>query len=139
MGFAGLNYWGVAIAAVVSFLFGAVWYGALSKPWMAALGTTPEAIQKGGGQTPFVLGLTFLAELLMAYVLAGVIGHLGAERVTLMNGVISGAMVWLGFVITTLVVNHRYGMQKWALTVIDGGHWLGVLVIQGAILGWWGV
>jgi hypothetical protein len=28
---------------------------------------------------------------------------------------------------------------KGALTVIDGGHWLGVLLIQGAILGWWGV
>jgi hypothetical protein len=30
-------------------------------------------------------------------------------------------------------------MQKWSLTVIDGAHWLGVLVIQGAIIGWWGV
>jgi hypothetical protein len=75
----------------------------------------------------------------MAYVLAGVIGHLGAERVTLMNGIVSGALVWLGFVLTTLTVNHRYGMQTWSLTVIDGGHWLGVLVIQGAIIGWWGV
>ena len=26
-----------------------------------------------------------------------------------------------------------------SLTLIDGGHWLGVLLIQGAILGWWGV
>lgn len=139
MGFAGLSYLGVAIAAFASFVFGAIWYGVLAKPWMAALGTTPEEIKKKGGQTPLVFALTLLAELLMAYVLAGIIGHLGAERVTLMNGVISGAMVWLGFVITTLVVNHRYGMQKWALTIIDGGHWLGVLVIQGAILGWWGV
>jgi hypothetical protein len=139
MGFAGLSYVGVLIAAVVSFAFGAVWYGALAKPWMAALGTTKEAIDKGGGQTPVVLALTFGAELLMAYVLAGVIGHLGAERVTLMNGIVSGALVWLGFVLTTLTVNHRYGMQTWSLTVIDGGHWLGVLVIQGAIIGWWGI
>jgi hypothetical protein len=25
------------------------------------------------------------------------------------------------------------------LTLIDGGHWLAVLLIQGAIMGWWGV
>jgi len=25
------------------------------------------------------------------------------------------------------------------LTLIDGGHWLAVLLIQGGIMGWWGV
>ncbi|MBM3524115.1 MAG: DUF1761 domain-containing protein, partial [Alphaproteobacteria bacterium] len=36
-------------------------------------------------------------------------------------------------------VNHGFQGVKRALTVIDGGHWLGVLLIQGVIIGWMGV
>ena len=52
---------------------------------------------------------------------------------------ISAAFIWLGFVITTMVVNYAFHGARHALTLIDGGHWLGVLLIQGAILGWWGL
>ena len=41
--------------------------------------------------------------------------------------------------ITTLAVNYSFGQCKASLTVIDGIHWLGVLVIQGAIIGAMGV
>ena len=75
----------------------------------------------------------------MAFVLAGVIGHLGQGNVTLWNGIVSGAFVWLGFVITTLATNHGFQGQKLTLTAIDGGHWLGVLAIQGAVIGLMGV
>jgi hypothetical protein len=75
----------------------------------------------------------------MAWVLAGVIGHLGPGEVTLRNGIISAAFVWLGFVITTLTVNNAFQRARWALTLIDGGHWLGVLLLQGAVIGLMGV
>ena len=65
--------------------------------------------------------------------------HLGSGQVTIYNGIISGAFVWLGFVATTLVTNHGFQMKLGRLTLIDGGHWLGVLLIQGAILGAMGV
>jgi hypothetical protein len=51
------------------------------------------------------------------------------------GGMISALFLWAGFVMTTLVVNHRFQMARPALTLIDGGHWLGVLLIQGAVLG----
>ena len=54
-------------------------------------------------------------------------------------GIISGFLLWLGFVITTMAVNHTFQGARRSLTLIDGGHWLGVLLIQGAILGWWGI
>jgi Protein of unknown function (DUF1761) len=54
-------------------------------------------------------------------------------------GVVSGFFLWFGFVITTMAVNYAFHGAKRSLTLIDGGHWLGVLLIQGAILGWWGV
>ena len=47
--------------------------------------------------------------------------------------------MWLGFVITTMAVNNAFRGAKPALTLIDGGHWLGVLLLQGAVIGWLGV
>ena len=54
---------------------------------------------------------------------------------SLRAGVISGAFCWFGFVVTTVLVNNAYQGRKLMLSVIDCGHWLGVLVIQGAVIG----
>ncbi len=139
MTFAGINYIAVVAAAVASFMLGWVWYSMLfQKQWMAALGKTPEEC-KDQPMPVGLMALTFVSLAVMALILAGVMGHLGPTGFTLKNGVITGALVWLGFVITTMAVNHGYQGVKRALTVIDSGHWLAVLVLQGAILGLWGV
>jgi hypothetical protein len=141
MTFAGVNYLAVLIAALVAWLAGAGWYMALGKVWMAALGTTPEKMQamKGepGAFLPFIYA--FVAELVMAWALAGLVGHLGPGQVTVKNGIISGAFCWLGFVMTTMLVNNSFGRRDWRLLLIDGGHWLVVLVLIGAIVGAFGV
>jgi len=139
MDFAGLNYLAVVVAAVASFVFGAVWYGSLGKPWMDAVGKTEEEIKSSGQPLPVLMAITIVAQLVMAWVLAGLIGHLGKGHVTILNGLTSGAFVWLGFVATTLIVNHGYQGARWKLTLIDGGHWLIVLMIQGAVIGYLGV
>lgn len=141
MDFAGINYLAVLVAAGAAFMFGGAWYGMLAKPWMAAVGINEETIQasKKGGKTMWLMVMAFLSALVMAWVLAGIIGHLGKDQVTLYNGIISGAFVWLGFVATTLVCNHGFQMQLGMLTLIDGGHWLGALLIEGAIIGAFGI
>ena len=135
MTFAGVNYLAVVIAAVLAWVAGAVWYMSLGKIWMAALGMTPEKMAEGknrpGAYLPFIY--VFVAELVMAWVLAGLLGHIGA--LTLRGGIISGAFCWLGFVITVIVVNNSFAMRSWRLTLIDGGHWLLVLLLMGAIIG----
>ena len=84
---------------------------------------------------PFIIAIVAL--FVMALMLAGLMGHLG--NVTVRGGVISGFFVWLGFVITTMGVNHAFSGAKPMLTVIDGLHWLAVLLIQGAVIGAFGV
>ena len=138
-----LNYVAVLLAAIASFAFGAAWYMALSKAWLAARGVSPATLKKAParlGPVPIPYLIAFIAELVMAWMLAGILLHLqrGGLAPSLRNGVISAAFLWLGFVATTLVVNHSFQGAKRTLTLIDGGHWLGVLLIQGAILGWWG-
>ena len=79
MPFSGINYLAIVIAAVAAWLAGAAWYMALGKPWMAALGITPEQMEAAkkepGAYLPFLY--CFVAELVMAWVLAGVLGHIG--------------------------------------------------------------
>jgi len=141
MQFAGVSYWAILVAAVGGWLFGAVWYMALANPWLAATGLSKEAVaaQRGGAGDIVPLLVAFVADLVMAWVLAGVLGHLGPGEVTLKNGVISGAFCWLGFVITTMAVNNQFTRRNPMLLVIDGGHWLGVLALMGAIIGLIGV
>jgi hypothetical protein len=141
MSFAGLNYLAIVIAAIVAWVAGAVWYMSLGKIWTQAQGLTPERLHenkgKPGAYLPFIYCL--VAELIMAWVLAGLMAHLGAGQVTWLNGVISGAFCWLGFVITTLVVGNTFALRDVRLIWIDGGHWLIVLLLMGAIIGRMGV
>ena len=138
--FAGLNAWMLPLAAIASFIFGGVWYGALSQRWMAAAKLN-EAQIKGAGPPIAPMVITFLAQLFMAWMLAGLILHMAKAGLpaNLRNGMITAFFIWAGFIATTLVVNHRFQMQSWSLTLIDGGHWLFVLLIQGALLGMWGM
>jgi hypothetical protein len=133
-----IDWIAILAAAIASWMFGAAWYGALSKPWMAAAGLRAEDMQGPDGRAkPPVIPMivSFVAEFVMAMILAGVIAHTAKKGVTISSGALVGAICWLGFVITTLATNHAYGRAKPALTVIDGGHWLGVLLIQGIVLG----
>ena len=133
MAFAGMNILAILIAAVAAFAGGAAYYMTLSKQWLAAVGIA----RPNRSAAPFII--SFVALLVMAFVLAGSIGHLGPGNVSIKNGIISGAIIWAGFVATTVVVNNAYPGRKIMLSIIDSIHWLGVLVIQGAVIGAMGV
>lgn len=135
-----VNYWAILLAAFASFVFGGLWYGVLSKPWMEAAGKAAQDIE-GGGSMRVLFGVTIVCELVMAWVLAGLMLHLAKAGVVanVRNGLLTGAICWLGFVIPTMAVNHGYQGEKRALTLIDGGHWLGVLLLQGLVIGWLGL
>ena len=143
MTFAGINYLAVIIAAVIAWVAGAVWYGLLANPWVAAHGKTmgefkaEQAAHKGSVHAWLPFALAFLAELAMAYVLAGMVGHLG--RVTIRSAVIAGLFVWAGFMLTTMLINNAFAGRRYALTAIDAGHWLLVVTVMGVVIGWIGV
>ena len=138
MTFTGVNYIAVIIAALAGFGLGAIWYMVLAKPWMHAVGKTEaECKQQQGSAKVVPFAISIVALVIMAWMLAGLMGHLG--DITIRGGVISGLFVWLGFVITTLGVNHAFSGAKPMLTLIDGGYWLAVLLIQGAVIGAFGV
>ena len=126
---AAINYWSIPLAAIAAFVWGAAYYMTLSKQWLAAVGRT----EPNKSPAPFIL--SFVALLVMAFVLSGAIAHLGPGQVTIKNGIISGLILWAGFVLTTVFVNNAYPGRKCMRSLIDSIHWLGVLVIQGAVIG----
>ena len=82
MTFAGINFLAVLIAAVVAWLASAGWYMSLGKIYQAAQGKTPEQckeeMKKPGAFLPFLYA--FIGNLVIAWMLAGVLGHLGPAR-----------------------------------------------------------
>lgn len=126
----------ILVATAASWVFGAVWYGSLSKQWMAAAGLSEEDIRGVSGKpspVPYVISL--ILEFVMAYMLAVLLLHTSPDNsFTTGQAMFSAFLIWLGFVFTTLTVNHRYSLQPWSLTFIDGGHWLGVLLIQALVM-----
>jgi Protein of unknown function (DUF1761) len=141
MAFITVNWLSIFIAAIAAWVFGAAYYGVLGGPWLAAQGRTMEQIKLERAKksafanaAPFIL--SFAAEIVMAWAFYGILVHMGSF--SLRAGLIAGALLWFGFVLTTMSVNNAFTARRPMLTVIDGGHWLGVLVIIGGIVGWSG-
>ncbi len=120
MAFAGMNYMAIVAAAIAGWLIG------IALRWPFAR-ERPNKVQ--------AFALAFTACLIMAWMLAGVLGHLGLGQVTLRNGVISAAFLWFGFVLTSTVVNNTSAGRTWGQTAIDVSHWLVVLLAMGAVIG----
>ncbi len=130
--FHGMNYLAVILAAIAGMMAGAAWYGALAKPWMKAVGMTEEP-----QQSPKIYIVALISQLLIAYILAGLIGHIGTY--TIWGGVLSALFCWAGFTLAPMMTNHRFQGNGWDLTTIDAGYWLVVFALHGAIIGWMGI
>ncbi|HEY5347508.1 MAG TPA: DUF1761 domain-containing protein [Rhizomicrobium sp.] len=119
----------IIAAAVAAWIFGAIWYGLLGKAWQAAQGLAPGKGKKMP-VTPMVA--SFLCELLMAFVFSQLLISMGA--IDWQSGAITGLLLAIGFMVTIIIVNNLFQGRQWMLIFIDSGHWIGVAVIQGAVL-----
>jgi hypothetical protein len=142
MSLSAVSFWAVLAAAIAAWLAGTGYYTLLAEPWAAAQGTNTdhlrrERIAKAGTPAawlPFLV--VFIAELVMAFVLAVLMGEMDFTGPH--GGAAVGALAWLGLVATTTAITNMFADRKVMLTVIDGGHWLLVLALMGTVLGWMG-
>ena len=134
MNFLAVNWLAIALATVASMALGAAWYGVLSKQWLEASGRTKEDIDPRDFM-PYVWSV--IVQLVMAYFLAVLTPAL-TGAMTIQNGLTVAALMWLGFVVTSMILNHRYQGRPWSLTLIDSGYILAALLVQGVVLGIFG-
>ena len=124
-------YIAIPAAALAAWIFGSVWYMALSKPYQIALGLNPDDCKDK--KMPLVPMLVcFLAELAMAWILFTLIPPLGVQR--WFDGVMTGLLLGVAFTALPVLVNNLFAARKPSLSLIDGGHWIGVAIIEAVVL-----
>lgn len=132
MDFAAVNPVAVLLAAVAAFAFGAVYYTVLGRPWMDAAGLTERQVQQDRTWKPFAV--SFLSLCVLASVLAVTFGSMAAESLSSGQAVGTAVLLWLGLIVTSMATNHAFQGARAKLTVLDSGHWLGVMVVQALVL-----
>ncbi len=132
-----VNWLAIVLATLASMALGMGWYKVLSKQWVLATGKKQEDLMGAGGSAaPFAYAA--VSQLVMAWFIAVLTPLLMGGIVDFNNAVLVGIYMWLGFIITAMVINHRYQNMSWKLTLIDGGYLLGVVIVQGTIIGLFG-
>lgn len=131
MTIAGINLVGVLVGAIAGFAFGAIYYTLLSKHWLDASGKSEEDV-KGRSAGPFIT--SFLSLLVMGSVLAWHFDRQGSEGMSSLGAIGPAIILWLGFIVTSMATNNAFQGSRVKLTVLDSGHWLGVLVVQALII-----
>ena len=119
----------IVIAAVVEWLLGALWYGLVfRKSWMLMAGFSDTNKPKNG-----VLGMvaSFIACLLLTFVIAHVVGWAGAATFT--GGAKLGIICWLGFMAPPLFTQHIFENRRANLFAINAAYWLLVMAIGGGL------
>jgi len=121
----------ILAAGVAGWIFGAIWYGLLSKPYQRALGLNPDDCKdKKMPLAPMVA--SFLAALVMSAVLYQLLTNLGV--IGLLPAAVAGFTIGAGFLLTATLVNNMFQQKSFALTVIDGGHWTLALVVEAVVI-----
>lgn len=123
----------VLAAALGGYVFGAIWYMALAKPWMQAAGikmTTDGKPDGNGSALPFVLSAVAMV------LVAGMMRHIFAlsDIDTISKGLVSGLGIGLFFIAPWTMINYAYAGRPFKLTLIDGGYAVFGCAIIGAIL-----
>lgn len=123
----------VIVAALAGFAVGAVWYIALSKPWMAAaeIRLGPDGNPANSSVMPFVVsGLAMI-------VVAGFMRHILAMSgiTTPMTSATAGFGIGLFLITPWLAMNYAYAGRPPKLTVIDGGYAVLGCTAIGLVLG----
>lgn len=127
-----MGFLSVVAAAVAAWVFGAVWYMILARPWMASAGIKagPDGKPEGNAALPYVLSA--IAMLLVAGMMRHTFASTGVT--TPGAGLIGGLGVGLFFISPWIMINNAYGMRPFRLTLIDGGYATFGCAIMGTVL-----
>ncbi|MEM8858570.1 MAG: DUF1761 domain-containing protein [Chloroflexota bacterium] len=128
-----LNWFAIIVAGVVNMAIGAGWYGAFAEPWMAGNGFTREQIEANADYSPYIVAIA--NSIVMPFVLANVMNWAGVSG--LVNGLLLGLLMWLGFTAFTMGSNHAFESRGFTMWGINAGMYMVGLMVIGAIIGVW--
>jgi hypothetical protein len=128
-----MEYLNVLAAAIGAYAFSAVWYIAMSKPWVKAAGIPTDADgrpQGNGSPMPFFIAFAVLV------VVAGMMRHVfqmsGLD--TFGDGIMGGFGIGAFFITPWVGMNYAFGMRPFSLWWIDSVNAIAGCTIMGVIL-----
>ena len=127
-----MGFLAVIVAALAGFAFGAVWYMALAKPWMAAANIKTDANGRPEGDSALPYIMAAVAMLIVAGMMRHSFALSGID--TLGKGLISGLGIGLFFISPWIMINNGYTGRPFRLTLIDGGYATFGCAVIGAVL-----
>jgi hypothetical protein len=139
MDFSSINWLAVVACVVASMVIGSFWFNPKTfyPAWLKALGK-PQNETPGGTNMGMLWGLTILASLVQAVFMSLVVNAMGSMSggATLASGVLTGFLLWLGFVAPSSLTNKLFANQPKAWLIEMGNHLI-TFVVMGAIVGAW--
>ncbi len=134
--FGAINYWAVLVAAVATFMLGAVWYTALfGSQRRQLLGYTEEQLKQMEQAAPVTFTVLFLCYVIVVFVMAILFSALGVESAG--QGAQWGFLLWLGLAAAIGLTGNITTTIPLGVFLIDAGYQLVFLVMTGAIVGAW--
>ena len=119
----------VVIAAVLAWVFGALWYGVLGKAWLAAEGLKAENIDRSN-KTPFLI--SFVCVLLVAGMMRHILAMSGID--TIGTSALTGFGLGLFIATPWIVTNAVFAQKPRAVSLINGGYAvIGCTIIAAAL------
>ena len=130
-----LNWAAVALAAIVHWLFGAVWFTVFAKPWQAGLRMAPDELQQYMNHPNFWPYLiSFVCNLVIAYIIARVLGK--HEEYGLFRGIGVGILIGMAAALA-MVTAMAFEQRPAPFMLISAGYPLIGCPLMGIVLGVW--
>ena len=131
-----LNWPAIAVAAIASFIFEAIWFSVFMIPWLEGIGRTQDWFIATAAFNPAFQYITaFLCSIVAAVVLSVLTQITGPQ--TAGRGVLIAALVWVGFVATSWAKEYIFEARTLQIFFINAGYSLVGLMLMGAITGAW--
>jgi len=131
--FEDVNWLGVVVAALSTFIVGSAWYHdkTLGPRWMKAVGLKRKDLENANMLRTF--GLSLILSLLSAIVLSVFAVIIGVDNA--FDGGLLGGVVGTFFVVTSTGSNYLFAQRSFDLFAIDASYMIVNFVGMGAIIG----
>jgi hypothetical protein len=130
-----LNWGAILLAGIADWIFGAIWFKALSKEWVAGLNMSPEdkrAYLATPNFWPYIIAL--LCSVLIAYVIARLVSN--SETHGFFRGITVGILVGLAAALA-MITNMVFEARTGSFILISAAYPLVGSILMGIIIGVW--
>jgi hypothetical protein len=125
----------IAVASLVYFLLGGVWFTVLKQQWLDGIGRTMDQLTQAGVSPAISYGIAIVTTIIIVIALDTVIQLTGPQ--TALRGIKVACFLWFAFIFTVITAEYAFELRSRQTLAIVTGYPLTGMILAGAILGAW--